>query len=65
MTISRAQMGSQLTGNKMPLTAKGKKIKAEMAKQYGKEKGERVFYAAENKGTIKGVAKKPAKKGKK
>jgi hypothetical protein len=25
----------------------------------------RVFYASENKGNIKGVAKKPAKKGKK
>jgi hypothetical protein len=42
----------------MPLTKKGSKIKAAMAKQYGKERGERVFYASENKGTIKGVAKK-------
>ncbi len=33
-----------------------------MAKQYGREKGERVFYAAENKGSIKGVAKKEKKK---
>lgn len=41
----------------MPLTAKGKKIKATMTKQYGKEKGERVFYASENAGRIKGVAK--------
>jgi len=47
----------------MPLTAKGKKVKKAMEKQYGKNKGERVFYASENKGTIKGVAKKPAKKG--
>lgn len=46
----------------MPLTTKGKKIKAAMAKQYGKEKGERIFYAAENKGSIKGVAKKGKKK---
>ena len=46
----------------MPLTAKGKKIKAAMAKQYGKKAGERVFYAAENKGSIKGVAKKENKK---
>jgi hypothetical protein len=47
----------------MPLTAKGKKIKAAMEKQYGKDRGERVFYAAENKGTMKGVVKKrkPAK----
>jgi len=42
----------------MPLTSKGKKIKSAMQKQYGKDKGERVFYAAENKGSLKGVAKK-------
>jgi hypothetical protein len=46
----------------MPLNAKGKKIKAAMRKQYGKESGERVFYASENKGTIKGVTKKGGKK---
>lgn len=47
----------------MPLTKKGEKIKAAMEKQYGKERGDRVFYASENKGTIKGVAKKkPSKK---
>jgi hypothetical protein len=46
----------------MPLNAKGKKIKAAMEKQYGKERGDRVFYAAENKGSIKGVAKKGKKK---
>ena len=42
----------------MPLNAKGKKIKAAMEKEYGKERGQRVFYASENKGTIKGVTKK-------
>ena len=42
----------------MPLTAKGRKIKASMEKQYGKKKGRSVFYATENKGKIKGVAKK-------
>ena len=42
----------------MPLTKKGQKIKAAMKKRYGKERGERVFYASERKGTIKGVAKK-------
>lgn len=42
----------------MPLTAKGKKVKAAMRKQYGKDKGERVFYAAETKGTMRGLAKK-------
>lgn len=33
----------------MPLTKKGKKIKAAMVDQYGKERGEQVFYASENK----------------
>ena len=42
----------------MPLTKKGKKIKSAMQHTYGKDKGERVFYASENKGKIKGVAKK-------
>jgi hypothetical protein len=41
----------------MPLTKKGEKIKRAMQKQYGKDKGRAVFYASENKGTIKGVAK--------
>jgi len=41
----------------MPLTRKGKKIKAEMIAEYGAKKGEEVFYASENKGTIKGVHK--------
>lgn len=44
-------------GNKMPLTKKGKKIKKAMAEQYGKKKGEQVFYASQNKGTIKGTHK--------
>ena len=43
----------------MPLTSKGQKIKTAMQKEYGADKGERVFYASENKGTIKGVAEKP------
>ena len=42
----------------MPLNLKGKKIKKAMEKQYGKVKGSAVFYASENKGTIKGVTKK-------
>ena len=41
----------------MPLTTKGQKIKSAMTKQYGEKKGEDIFYAAANKGTIKGVAK--------
>lgn len=39
----------------MPLTKKGKKIKAAMLQEYGKKRGEAVFYASRNKGTIKGV----------
>jgi len=42
----------------MPLNTKGKKILKAMQKEYGKEKGKTVFYASENKGTIKGVKKK-------
>ena len=40
----------------MPLTTKGKKIKAAMTKKYGEKKGEDIFYASANKGTVKGVA---------
>jgi len=42
----------------MPLTKKGAKIKKAMEKTYGKKKGESVFYASQNKGTIKGTHKK-------
>lgn len=42
----------------MPLTKKGRKIKRAMTKEYGKKKGARVFYASQNKGTIKGTHKK-------
>lgn len=47
----------------MPVTKKGAKIKTAMKKEYGSKKGEQVFYAPANKGTIKGV-KKAAKKKK-
>jgi hypothetical protein len=39
----------------MPLTEKGEKIKGAMEEKYGAEKGEKVFYASKNKGTISGV----------
>lgn len=39
----------------MPMTAKGKKIMKSMMKEYGKEKGERVFHASKQAGKIKGV----------
>jgi hypothetical protein len=45
----------------MPLTEKGSKIKSAMEEQYGPEKGERVFYASRNAGTISGVDAMPAK----
>ena len=41
----------------MPLTSKGKKILSSMRKQYGGEKGERVFYASINKGKVTGAEK--------
>jgi hypothetical protein len=41
----------------MPLNKKGKKIKKAMQKQYGKKKGEKVFYAMENSGKLKKVTK--------
>ena len=41
----------------MPLTPRGKKIMKSMKEQYGKKKGEQVFYATKNKGKLKGVEK--------
>lgn len=41
----------------MPLTPKGEKIKSNMTREYGEKKGKQVFYASENAGKIKGVAK--------
>lgn len=46
----------------MPLTKKGKKVKKEFEKEYGKKKGEQVFYATENKRKMKGLVKKGKKK---
>jgi hypothetical protein len=47
----------------MPLTKKGTKIKKAMAEEYGEKKGEKVFYASENAGKIKGVHKGGKRKG--
>ena len=41
----------------MPLNKKGKKIMKSMKKQYGKKRGEKIFYASKNKGVIKRVKK--------
>jgi hypothetical protein len=38
-----------------PLTSKGNEIMSAMKDQYGGKKGESVFYASKNKGTIGGV----------
>lgn len=43
----------------MPLTPKGTEIQSAMKKEYGPTKGEEVFYAAKNKGTISGVDFQP------
>ena len=44
----------------MPLNTKGRKIKANMVREYGAKKGASVFYASENSGRIKGVtARRP------
>lgn len=48
----------------MPLTKKGKKIKRKMRQTYGKEEGDRVFYASQNAGTIEGTHKKKGKTAK-
>ena len=42
----------------MPLTAKGKKVLAEMKKQYGAKRGKEIFYKSINAGKLKGVHKK-------
>jgi len=41
----------------MPLTAKGKKLKKKFEEQYGKKKGQSVFYAMESSGKLKKVVK--------
>ena len=43
----------------MPLTAKGEKIEHSMKQEYGSKKGEEVFYASKNAGTITGVDANP------
>lgn len=46
----------------MPLTRKGHKIKKAMEIQYGKEKGEDVFYTSQQKKTITGTHLKWSRK---
>ena len=47
----------------MPLTKTGHTIYAAMQDFYGDKKGRQVFYASQNKGTIKGTHKKRKKHG--
>jgi hypothetical protein len=39
----------------MPLSFKGRKIKRKMEDEYGEKKGDRVFYASEKSGRIRGL----------
>lgn len=41
----------------MPLTKKGKKLMRAMKKEYGEKRGEKVFYASQNKKVITGTHK--------
>ena len=42
----------------MTYTEKGAKIKKKMKKFYGKKKGEKIFFASKNKGTITNIYNK-------
>jgi len=48
----------------MPLTSKGKKTLAQLQGEYGKKRGEGVFYAMINSGKLKGAEQKKRKKRK-
>jgi hypothetical protein len=48
----------------MPLTSKGSKIRSAMQTEYGQDKGDNVFYASQNKGTITGTHRGKAKHAK-
>ena len=39
----------------MPLSRRGRKLKRKLESEYGKKKGEQVFYAMENKEKKKGL----------
>jgi hypothetical protein len=53
----QSHLSSTYQGASMPMTKKGMKIREALEKEYGKKKGESVFYAMENAGKIKGVTK--------
>ena len=39
----------------MPLSPKGLKMRSAMREEYGRKKGDRIFYATENKRQVKGL----------
>jgi hypothetical protein len=39
----------------MPITTKGREIKAALVKEYGPKKGEQILFAGKNKGTFTGI----------
>ncbi len=53
--MATLKVGDKGNRKDIPLTAKGKKILTKMQDEYGKKKGEDVFYASANKGRITGV----------
>ena len=44
----------------MPTGKKAAKVKKSLRRQHGRKKGDEVFYAMENKGTLPGQRKKRA-----
>ena len=42
----------------MPLNAKGQKVKRKLRAEYGKEHGDRIFYALENSRKLNGIKKR-------
>jgi hypothetical protein len=48
----------------VPLSAKGRKIREAMRREYGRKKGDSVFYASETKGSIRGLRRLGKKRSK-
>lgn len=62
VAFARATASIRNGGHVVPLTHRGRKIKRAMVREYGKKKGEQVFYASERSGRIKGVAQRKRKR---
>ena len=52
---NQRELRNSLSGGRMPLTKKGRKVMRSMKKTYGAKKGKQVFYASAQKEKIKGV----------